>query len=318
MDGALAALLLYPLVAIAAISDGTLGAWLLENGAVFALVALKCVAERALATVDGVDAMLAFGATNAIIVEGAVLLQALLNATVYRATPSFHDKPPNHGARGMALGIAYATLPVHVASTVATSAMLQMCYRYAVTPEVDCVAPHGAALELSRVDIATAKFVAFRVVSDAIFYATHYLQHRVPRLFSWAHARHHQHRRTSLRTNFQFTPVDLLLEGSLPSLGAAFLLGCAGVRLTALELELCLAYVQWYQIGSHSSKDVPIVTAVPPLAPLYNHTLAKRLRPPALREHRHIRFHAAHHRVVTKNFGISPWLDYALGTYSKR
>ena len=56
-------------------------------------------------------------------------------------------------------------------------------------------------------------------------------------------------------------------------------------------------------------------TAAPLISPIYNHPLAKAwARPAALRDHRHVRFHAAHHKKVKGNYGISPWIDYLLGT----
>lgn len=294
----------------AGLYDGTLGAWALENGAVLALACVKCTFVawywvRAPAVV--------FGLSNAIPVEGAIAVQALLNATLYRHVPVFHDRPCDHSLSSMLTGVLHSTVPVHACTIVL---LLAMCAIHGQC-EMD---EDGARAYDVRDDVAalsllalSLKCVAFRLVSDVVFYATHRAQHAWPRAYSWLHARHHRHRRTSLRTNFQFTPLDLLLEGSLPSLVAGTVL-YALCDATPLEASMLIGYVQWYQIGSHAAKDVDSVTAVPPLAPLYNWSVLKRFRPAALRTHRHIRFHAAHHRAVNGNYGISPWLDWLCGT----
>ena len=163
-----------------------------------------------------------------------------------------------------------------------------------------------------------AGLLLFRLASDVAFYTTHRLQHAFPRVYSWTHARHHQHRAPSLLTNFRFTWLDLWLEGSLPSLVAAQVFLALGLPQRMGELHYYMACVQWYQIGSHNAKDLPCITALPLVAPLYNHTLLKGLRPDGLRDHRHVRFHAAHHRAVKGNYGISPWMDWLLGTAVRR
>lgn len=288
--------------------DGALGPWALENACVASLALAKCwvVARYARAA----PSMLVFGASNVLLVEGSLAVQALLNATVYRRTPVFHDRPPDHAFGEVLKNALRATLPVHALTTLALSALCVQDALECALPQEYSVADDFAALTFAGV---ACKFVVFRLVSDAVFYATHRAQHHFPSLYSSLHAHHHRHRRTSLRTNFQFTALDLLLEGSLPSLVAGLvLLPCTSV--SPLEMTLFLGYVQWYQIGSHSAKDVDSITAVPPLAPLLNASFARALRPAQLRAHRHVRFHAAHHRKVAGNYGISPWLDVLLGT----
>jgi len=239
--------------------------------------------------------------SNMLIVEGAIVAQTVLNYTVYRHVPPMHAT--SHRWQDMLRNVLWSTLPVHALSTL-TVALMWDAEEAAAYRVADDVAGFDAA-------IFACKLVLFRLLSDVVFYTTHRWQHSHPRIYKALHSKHHQHYTTSLRTNFQFTAVDLFLEGSLPSLVATIVL-LATFPLTGLEANLCLAYMQWYQIGSHNSKDVACVTAVPPLAPLYNHPWC--WRPEALRGHRHIRFHAAHHRRVKGNYGISPWLDVCLGT----
>lgn len=289
-------------VALAALHDRTWGAWAIENGSIAALVLAKCAVQQLWPTAWG------FGASNVLIVEGVILAQTLLNHTVYRHQPPMHDTTA-HGGWEMARNVLTSTIPVHVVTTLAVHALVPWDAEGAASYRLwDDVTHHFAFSAFA------AKLVAFRLLSDVVFYATHRWQHSHPRVYKALHAKHHRHHTTSLRTNFQFTAVDLFLEGSLPSFVAAVLLAPV-CTLTPLEGNLCLACMQWYQIGSHNSKDVPWVTAVPPLAPLYNHTWLTRWRPTAaLRAHRHVRFHAAHHRHVKGNYGISPWLDVLLGT----
>lgn len=298
--------MLVTLAALVALWEGTLTPWVVENGAVLALSYAKCWASSALAPCGFV---VATTLPNMLIVEGVVAVQAILNATLYASTPTFHAVAPQHTLSDMVRNVGRSTIPVH---TLTTCVLLALCHCMGACDTFPNVADDLRRLQFTQLAL---KFLAFRIISDVVFYTTHRWQHVNPRVYSRLHARHHKHRVTSLRTNFQFTIVDLFLEGSLPSIVATLVLAlCARVPFTPLEHTLCLGYVQWYQIGSHSAKDVPSITAVPPIAPLYNCTLARRMRPVALREHQHVRFHAAHHRVVRGNYGISPWLDHILGT----
>ena len=298
--------LLWACVATIAVVDGTAVPWVLENACVLALACVKC---WLLQRFEHLAPLLVFGASNLVLVEGTIAIQALLNAMWYRSVPVFHARAPGHSLQDMVANVMRSTVPVHVLTTVAVALLC------AVVGE-ECTLPHDYSLadDLASLSFGAvcAKFAAFRLVSDVAFYATHRAQHH-PRLYAWTHSRHHQHRRTSLRTNFQFTSVDLMLEGSVPSLVAGVALSPC-TTFSPLELGLFMGYVQWYQIGSHSAKDVNSVTALPPLAPLVNWSRLRPLRPAALRHHRHIRFHAAHHRAVTGNYGISPWMDVLLGT----
>ena len=294
-------MLLYIVTAAAAVHGGTLVAWIVENGSIALLAVLKCAVMEASPTWWG------FGLSNVIIVEGAILAQSLINRTVYRSTPPMHETA--HGVSDMWRNIVQSTLPVHVASTLAVACTsMPADYRLA-----DDVATFDGASYI-------AMLVVFRLVSDVVFYVAHRWQHTHSRVYLALHARHHRHRLTSLRTNFQFTAIDLFLEGSLPYIVATAVVATVWQpsEVTPLKATLCLACMQWYQIGSHNAKDVPCVTALPPLAPLYNHRWAKAWRPTAtLRNHRHIPFHATHHRKVLGNYGISPWMDVLCGTQVK-
>ena len=292
-------------VVAVALRSGSFGAWVVENGSLLMLAYAKLWVHAACAA-RGWPAM-GFHVSNAVLVEGAVLVQAVLNATLYRATPIIHAAPPHHTLRAACWGALQSTLPVHLVTAVMTTAACT-----ALDCETELVV--WSAPRFAHVAMLST---AFRVLSDVVFYATHRAQHTWPRLYVRTHARHHQHRSTSLLTNFQFTAADLWLEGSLPTLVAMLVIvAVAGVDAFALsEYVYCMAAVQWYQIGSHNAKSLPSITAVPPLAPLYNSAWVKAWRPHSLRDHEHVRFHAAHHSQQGRgNYGISPWVDVLCGT----
>ena len=69
-------------------------------------------------------------------------------------------------------------------------------------------------------------------------------------------------------------------------------------------------YIQWYEIASHSGKEVPTVSYFPPLAPLY--TAAQALGPGV--DARNVAFHDRHHGLVKCNYGITQWCDMLMGT----
>jgi sterol desaturase/sphingolipid hydroxylase (fatty acid hydroxylase superfamily) len=289
-------LLLAVLAALALSDRATRTAWVVENTALWSLALAKCCVQSLLPTVYG------FGLSNVLLVEGVVVLQLLLNRTLYRAVPVLHAKDPGHEWDGR--NLLRSTLPVHVFSELLVGSLC----RHAVRCDF------RVSYHLPSFDEFCTRLVCFRLLCDVVFYSTHRLQHAIPTFYRWSHARHHRHRLTSLLTNFQFTALDLFLEGSLPGVVATTLLARVWGQST-LELAYCLVAIQWHQIGSHNSKDLDCITAAPPLAPLYNHPWVKAAtRPAALQEHRHVPFHAAHHQRVRCNYGITCWLDFLLGT----
>ena len=300
------------LLAVLSLSVRTGGggrAWAIENACLFGLALSKCLAH---ALVGGPPALyLVFGITNAFLVEGCVVLIGLLNVSAYRSMPSYHDRAPGHTKREAFEGALWCTLPVHVISSVMAYAACDPAMCEATWSSVD---PWNDLVTFSPVRYLWM-FSLFRVVSDVVFYTTHRLQHRF--VYSRLHARHHSHRRPTLLTNFCFTAADLFLEGSLPSACAGLVLHqVLGHAPSPLEFSLCLASIQWYQIGSHNDKALPCITAFPLLAPVYNHPRVKQwTRPRTLQVHDHVRFHGAHHKRVAGNYGISPYLDWMLGTH---
>ena len=121
----------------------------------------------------------------------------------------------------------------------------------------------------------------------------------------------HTHYTTALPTNFHFTATDLLLEAFVPLfIGMRFVDGVLGMPSSMLEVYLFTGYIQWFEIASHSGKEVPTVSYFPPLAPIYAHEAA--LGPEC--DARNVAFHDQHHGLVRCNYGITQWMDMLLGT----
>ena len=78
-------------------------------------------------------------------------------------------------------------------------------------------------------------------------------------------------------TNYHFGMLDLIFEGVVPMVAASVAVGSL-LRITRLELALFGVYAQWYQIGSHCAKAMPVFSCVPPLSWLYNHLCVRSSR----------------------------------------
>ena len=86
-----------------------------ENGCVFGLAIGKTLLFETLKDVFGVYT--AFGVSNALLVEGCVALQTVLNRSVYAAYPHYAGAPPQHSHTAALVGAFCATVPVHLFST---------------------------------------------------------------------------------------------------------------------------------------------------------------------------------------------------------
>ena len=154
------------------------------------------------------------------------------------------------------------------------------------------------------------KLAVIRAIVDVSFYGIHRLLHTRP-LYGALHKYHHTHYTTALPTNFHFTATDLLLEAFVPLfIGMRFVEGVLGMPSSMLEVYLFTGYIQWFEIASHSGKEVPTVSYFPPLAPIYAHEAA--LGPEC--DARNVAFHDQHHGLVRCNYGITQWMDMLLGT----
>eukprot|EP00928_Gymnodinium_smaydae_P035087 TRINITY_DN24752_c0_g2_i1.p1 TRINITY_DN24752_c0_g2~~TRINITY_DN24752_c0_g2_i1.p1 ORF type:complete len:322 (+),score=33.43 TRINITY_DN24752_c0_g2_i1:47-1012(+) len=243
-----------------------------------------------------------------ILIEGCIALQYALITKVYAHIPYFKEfskfRHAKESASSSALRAALSdwlkcNLRTHLLSSCVVGAALS------VQPKQDYVKLLRTRFRLRSFLL---KLFAVRVTSDVFFYAIHRALHS--RYLYRFHKRHHEHTSTTLASNFHFSVVDLFLEGFVPLFAAVVTLQEGlKVRLSHLDSILFTAYIQWYEIGSHSGKPMPTVTFFPPLAPLYAHFLPNA-------DARNVEFHDHHHAKRNCNYGITQWLDRLLGTMS--
>ena len=237
-------------------------------------------------------------------VDGGIVMQHFLVHRVYRGIPFFSTASRKRSTKTppqqLAQDWSTANLPVHLFGACLFGVLISRLSER----EFDAAIRYGN--QPFRVGSFLLKLGMMRVLADIVFYVVHGALHTKP-LYRLLHKRHHEHVATALPTNFHFTVIDLLLEGFLPLFAANRALDLAGVRFNTFERFLGFTYLQWYEAGSHSGKAVPTVTYFPPLSPLYRFFLGN------VDEH-NVAFHQAHHRFGRGNYGITQWLDYALGT----
>lgn len=227
-------------------------------------------------------------------------MQKVLTAWVYEHVPYFTDR----NAKQSRLPLLHALrewLKCNLPSHAVTSGIVALGLSCASIEEYEkVIKPRKFVLHKFLVKLAVVRFI-----SDIAFYAVHRALHT--RLLYPLHKRHHEHTATALNTNFHFSVPDLVLEGFVPLITGLGMLQQFGINCSQLEGNLFTAYIQWYEIGSHSGKPVPTVTLFPPLSPIYRLFLGDV-------DAHNVRFHDQHHVMRNCNYGITQWLDFLLGT----
>ncbi len=147
-----------------------------------------------------------------------------------------------------------------------------------------------------------------RLVIDIAFYIVHRALH-IPFLFWCIHARHHEHQATGLTTNFHFSVLDLMLESFFPVFVAFQTVELIGLPANRFEQSVIACHALWYEIGSHCGKPVPTVSAFPPLRPLLTMVGLE------MEGGQNVLYHETHHALRRCNYGITPWIDYCLGSF---
>jgi sterol desaturase/sphingolipid hydroxylase (fatty acid hydroxylase superfamily) len=130
-----------------------------------------------------------------VLVEGAILIQHYLVATVYAHIPWFSDKR----AKPSASEAASDWLSCNFIANLFTSTLSA----FAIKSISETVWKNSQVVTPFRPLKFLAKLAIMRFVVDIFFYAGHRLLHTQP--FYWLHKRHHQHFATSLSTNFHFS-----------------------------------------------------------------------------------------------------------------
>lgn len=284
-------------------------AWIIENGSIWTIASAKVWFDYC---AKGLFShwwfVLTVAISNMFLIESIVVLQWMWTQLLYHDQPVHCRKPPT-------TNVLKAICTIHIPVNVLAMAFVGTfdIGSYFSAPRlhpVDELLSHDMMWWLQT-------FACYRIVYDVAFYTYHRLLHQ-PAFFSWIHKTHHRHYDPDLTTNYQFTALDLFSEAMLTALSAQVVVSIMVTEMPLLAQAVFGTYVQWYQIGSHAPQRLPIVTAYPPLAPIYNHPMVKQwTRPKALQSHDAVRFHATHHRRVNGNYGITPWMDWLLGTTVK-
>lgn len=280
--------------------------WVLENGCIIIPCLLRTVIMPPFLAVRKAPLTCVlhnfFGAF--FLVESSIVSQFLLRRHLYAHRPNFSQKGRPSLTSPVWLGdYLRANFPVQVVGA--------CTFSWIAYHAEDSAVDYLLGLEVQPVNWwwFVVKLLACRVIADVVFYVTHRLLH-TKWLYKWVHKFHHEHRTTSLVTNFHFSALDLLLEGFLPVFAALHTLRVLAVANTTLEMYAIVAYIQWYEIGSHIGMALPTMSYFPPLSLVYNH--------PALPwgnlDASNVLFHESHHRLFDCNYGITQWMDKLLGT----
>ena len=251
----------------------------------------------------GLTDHIALALTSAFVIEGIILFQTFLSHVVYAGTERLHAN--EHSLPFSRIGFTH--IPVAVLSSMYT---LSLSGNLMILPTQESVFDRSQLSGVCFSRLLCYGFLVYRTLYDITFYATHRGVHS-DLLYDLVHAKHHAHKKPTLVTNYQFTIIDLFGEAVLPMIVAVA--GCSLVfgELTYVEVSFWSTCAQWYQIGSHSAKALPVFSAVPPLSILYNY-VAVPYKPAWMLNHHPVRFHHTHHRLRRKNYGITPWIDWML------
>ncbi len=282
-------------------SEKTIG-WILENACVWFIVLLRKKIGTYPRDQIFKNAILNF--LGAIVtVEGSVALQLLVSETIYKDVPYFSHKNKfkNHNGKVKIHKVVKDWLSCNAVTHIITSTVVAY-FSSRVNNKVWKALDNRPFRLLSFLK----KLLVVRLVVDASFFFIHRCLH-VKRfgVYKYIHKKHHEHYQTNLTTNFHFTVPDLLFEGFIPTFLGVLALRLLAMKSSRLELYLYSVYINWYEIGSHLGKDIPIISFYPPISILYHqYPLLRSL------DSSNIAFHELHHNQSNVNYGITQWMDY--------
>jgi sterol desaturase/sphingolipid hydroxylase (fatty acid hydroxylase superfamily) len=306
---------LFPLLALLSVGNPErLVGWLVENGSVWSLCYLRTFLphpQRVTSEDEGWAAktrkvlknMLICVASNLIAEQGAVLLLYLVSNTLFAHVPPFRANKNRADPAPMSLA-GYR-------DWIQGNGKVQLLGGGVLLGLIESFQPAWTYKELEETPFNVTRFLKnqfwFRLVVDLVFYVGHRAMHANEWLYVNLHKLHHRHHYTSLLTNFNFTAADLFIESVLPVFAAfSFIRGVLGVKMSRFEMHVLLTYTAFHEGGTHLGKPIPVISAFPPLSILYNSIVDI--------DGRTIEAHEVHHRTRHWNLGITPWLDYVMGT----
>jgi sterol desaturase/sphingolipid hydroxylase (fatty acid hydroxylase superfamily) len=306
-----------PLSSLSRFAQHPLGAWLVENLACFLLGTINyhwTFAQRKRLGVWGFFWRSVIG--GVISTDGSIIIQHFLVNYVYRDIPFFvthKNRIPTVELPKVLWDYTRTMFPAHcIGSMISAIEMVQL-------PRQTFNRGLNSRFRLFPFLFRLA-FLRFWV--DITFYLVHRLLHTKP-LYNRLHKQHHEHINPTVWTNYHFTVLDLLLEGFVPIFVGAGLLfqlylktGNSWFFLNFRDIRLSFAYLLWYEIGSHSGKALPCVTVYPPFAPIYNYLYKLFSGNQGALDRNNVLHHERHHNLVYCNYGITPWLDWLVGTYT--
>lgn len=296
--------------------------YLLENAALVGTTKLSNILRDASANYEGPELLIRLFLAGNITVAAMMSIQHIIVDVIYRDIPYFSGSKERNPDKPVTISECvndYLTgfLPASISTSLASAALIL----YVQDPKDRA----AAARKNPSAAAALLRLILFRIVSDIFFFLYHYALHN--KYLYFLHARHHQHKKTNIMTNYHFNFIDLFMEGFAPGFSAVILFAAiAGAAKemkneslreffspSALEVSYYVTMATWFEIGSHAGKEIPnFSTVVPPISIIYN-TLF-----PGVFDHHNVLFHERHHNNIKCNYGISTWIDRLVGTAEYR
>ncbi|KAH9252203.1 hypothetical protein BASA81_009795 [Batrachochytrium salamandrivorans] len=236
-----------------------------------------------------------------VMVDPMVVLEKFMASKVFSHVPYFSERAPPEDWRAVLRDYAMCNAPVTI-----VSASIMLLFSKLVGPEsFDNM--FGTKPQPVRFFPYLAKLAFCRVFVDVVFGLAHRFMHENQWAYANIHKLHHTHNTPRTVTNFRFFWVDQFIEAPLPVYLAVGMLFVLGYGPSKYEQPFLVLPLLAYETGSHTGKEIPIVTWFPLLSPLIDYLTGC--------DQRLIEYHTRHHQLYKCNYSISPWFDKLCGTY---
>eukprot|EP00928_Gymnodinium_smaydae_P037283 TRINITY_DN25910_c0_g1_i1.p1 TRINITY_DN25910_c0_g1~~TRINITY_DN25910_c0_g1_i1.p1 ORF type:complete len:371 (+),score=15.78 TRINITY_DN25910_c0_g1_i1:103-1113(+) len=277
--------------------------WVLENGILLSMATICSRVFPPRSKKGFFTTLMLHVLRSMVITEGSWLVLTLCAKKMYAGIPWFssHERMPRPAWSEFLQSWARLMIPLRLLNAVNEAQELQT----ATAAEYSLIA-HGPSS--GGLLSFLLQFAVIRSLHDLGFYFGHWLIHH-PKLYSWIHKRHHEHKEPTILTNSHFWMLDLFIEAGVPLIAAlhgVFLFRKAGFQFSNFELSYTICSMIWYENGSHAGKQLPCVTVCPPLSfiPWIDQVFGGG-----------VAHHHQHHRRSQSNYSIAAWPDRAFGTW---